>query len=276
MLLPLSRVDDDAWELPVTLDLCSGLRVLWGGCGLGASVQALEELTGRRCAWATVQYLQPIHPGAVLRLGVASHDGRSVSQAQVTGTVDGRPVLAGLAALGGRGALDLQHVASPEDVPPPQDCAPRTMPLRVDPTGTFLARFEQRWAQAPRPLREDGVPGTGRTRVWVRMRESVPTTAATVAMLADLAPSAISEATGEHAGGVSLDNTVRYARRPEGTDDGWLLLDLTVEAVVADVAQLRGRVFDTRGVLLAVAEQSAVVRRRAAPRTPPPDAAQAD
>lgn len=267
-LLPLEPAGPDSWDLPVSLDLCSGLRALWGGCGLGAAVEAAELATGRPCAWATVQYLRPIHPGTVLRLQVLpGRAGRSITQAQFVGTVDGEQVLAGLTALGARGgATDEQYVRPPDDVPPPQDCEPRRMPLRVDPTGTFLARFEQRWAQAPRAVRDDGVRGTGRTRVWVRMREPFPTTRSTLATLVDLSPSAISEALGEHAGGVSLDNTVRYARAGAVPPGGWVLLDLTVEAVVGDIAQLSGRAFDAAGTLLAVAEQSAVVRRRATPR----------
>lgn len=265
-LLPLDQVDDRTWDLPVTLDLCSGLRSLWGGCGLGAAVLVTEQASDRPCRWATVQYLRPIHPGSVLRLTSTARDGRSLTQAQVVGTVDGEQVLAGLVALGGGGTNDLQFVRPPDDVPPPEDCAPRSMPLRVDPAGTFLARFEQRWAQAPRALREDGVRGTGRTRVWVRLVEPLPVDRPALAALADLAPSAISEALGEHAGGVSLDNTVRYGRVGEVEPGGWVLIDLTVEAVVADVAQLSARLFDTAGTLLAVAEQSAVVRRTAEPR----------
>lgn len=269
-LLPLTRVSEADFDLPVTLDLCSGLRTLWGGCGLGAAVEAAEQATGRDCAWATVQYLRPIHPDAVLRLSVSSRDGRNVSQAQVTGTVDGQQVMAGLAALGGGGEVDAQFVRPPEDVPPPEDCEPRRMPLRIDARGTFLERFEQRWAQAPRPLRDDGVRGTGRTRVWARMTSPAgPVDRAVLAMLADLAPSAISEALGEQAGGVSLDNTVRYARSGSAEPGDWVLVDLTCEAVVGDVAQLSGRLFDPAGTLLAVCEQSAVVRRRPVPRTPP-------
>jgi len=149
---------------------------------------------------------------------------------------------------------------------PAGDCEPREMPLGADPTGTFLEEFEQRWAQAPRPLRDDGTPGTGRTRVWVRLTRPVDTTAGTLALLADLAPSAIGEALGERAGGVSLDNTIRYAGRPELGPGAWLLLDLTVDAVVSDVAQISARLFCERGVLLATAQQSALVRRRAEPR----------
>ena len=92
-LLPLDQVDDRTWDLPVTLGLCSGLRSLWGGCGLGAAVLATEETSGRPCRWATVQYLRPIHPDQLLRLSVSARDGRSLTQAQVTGTVDGVQVL---------------------------------------------------------------------------------------------------------------------------------------------------------------------------------------
>lgn len=266
--LPLQRTGESTWELPVALDLCSGLRTLWGGAGLGAALLAAQEATGRPCAMATVQYLRPIHPDEVLSLTVdAGRAGRSVTQARVVGRVDGEVSLVGAAALGGTGTTDLQFVRAPEDVPPPQECVERTMPLRVDPSGTVLARFEQRWAQAPRELRTDGVPGSGRTRVWIRLHDACDVGPAELAVLADLAPSAVSEAVGEMAGGVSLDNTIRLARRGSVAPGGWVLLDLTVDAVVSDVAQLTARVFDEAGVLLAVAQQSALVRRRAEPRS---------
>lgn len=254
------------WRLEVPLRLCSGLRTLWGGAGLGAAVHVAEQVTGRPCAWATVQYVRPVHPDDALLLAVETRDGRSLSQAQVTGTVDGQVALRTLLALGGPGQRALRFARPPDDVPPAADCEPREMPLDVDPVGTFLEEFEQRWAQAPRPLRDDGTPGTGRTRVWVRLTRPVDTTAATLALLADLAPSAIGEALGERAGGVSLDNTIRYAGRPELEPGAWLLLDLVVDAVVSDVAQLSARVFSADGRLLATAQQSALVRRRAQPR----------
>lgn len=266
-LLPLEAVAENTWRLAVGPELCSGLHTLWGGCGLGVAVETAERASGRPCSWATVQYVRPILPGAELTLAVdVGQPGRSITQAQVRGQVDGQLCLLALGALGGRGDLDAQFVRPPEDVPPPQACEPRRMPLRIDSRGTILERFEQRWAQAPRPLREDGVPGTGRTRVWVRLCEPLPTTRSALAVLADVAPSAISEALGLMAGGVSLDNTVRYARVGAVPPGGWVLVDLTVEAVVADVAQISGRLFDEAGTLLAVAGQSAAVRRRAVPR----------
>lgn len=263
----LEPAGEVAWRLPVPLRLCSGLRTLWGGAGLGAAVAVAEQASGRPCAWATVQYVRPVHSGDVLELAVDERAGRSLSQAQVTGSVDGAVALRALVALGGSGDTALQFAAPPDDVPPPEDCAERGMPLGADPEGTFLAEFEMRWAQAPRALRSDGVPGTGRTRVWVRLREAVQTSRGVVALLADVAPSAIAEAVGERAGGISLDNTVRYARWTQLPPSSWLLADLAVDAVVSDVAQISGRLFAPDGTLLAVAGQSAVVRRRPEPRT---------
>jgi acyl-CoA thioesterase len=129
--------------------------------------------------------------------------------------------------------------------------------------------FEQRWASPPRSTPFDGTPGVGRTRLWLRFEQPIrpeERTGAALAVLADLAPSAIAEAVGLIAGGVSLDNTIRIARQwidsgGEGTDGGWILLDVTVESVIGDVAQLSARVFDPAGRLLAVAGQSAILRR---------------
>lgn len=264
--LGLRRDDDGPWELPVTRRVVSGLGTLWGGCGLAAAVEAMEDVAGRPCAWAAVQYLRPIVPGDVLVLDVVlGRQGRAVTQAQVHGRVRGELVLAGLGSLGGSGDLDLQFAEPPADVPPPDECAPRTMPLELDFSGTIIERFEQRWAQAPRAGRTDGVPGTGTTRVWMRLLEPVETTSAALAVLADLAPSALSEAVGVRVGGVSLDNTIRVARAASGPEGGaagdWVLLDLTVEAVVADIGQISARLFAEDGRLLAVAGQSAVLKR---------------
>ena len=258
---------DGGARLPVPLHLCSGLRTLWGGAGLAAAVHVAQEVSERPCAWATVQYVRPVHPDDVVHLAVDAQEGRRLTQARVTGTVDGEPALRALVALGGAGETSLRYVRPPEDVPPPDDCAPREIPLAIDPAGTFLEEFEQRWAQAPRPVHAGGRPGTGRTRVWVRLRADVETTAGALALLADLAPSAIAEALGERAGGVSLDNTIRYAGAPQLPARAWLLLDLAVDAVVCDVAQLSARLFDADGRLLATAQQSALVRRQAVPRT---------
>lgn len=256
--------------LDVTRPLINGLGTLWGGCGLAAGMQAMEQAAGRPCAWAAVQYIRPIKAETRVELEVTlGKQGRTLTQAQVSGTVDGELVLTGLGSLGGAAgpaadgaggaAHDEQWVTPPERVPQPEDGGEREMPFRVDLTQTLVGRLEQRWAMPPPTLRS-GVRGTGRTLLWIRFRDPVETTGASLAVLADLAPSAISEALGITAGGTSLDNTIRVARVGATAPGAWVLLDLTVEGVVGSVAQLSARLFDRDGRLLAVAGQSAVVR----------------
>ena len=49
--------DDLRWRLPVTPELSTPGNFLFGGCGLGAALVALEAATGRPTVWATAQYL---------------------------------------------------------------------------------------------------------------------------------------------------------------------------------------------------------------------------
>ena len=62
--------DPRHWRLPVVPTLCSGLGALFGGCGLGACVEALEQATGRPLVWATGQYLSYARPPSVLDIRV--------------------------------------------------------------------------------------------------------------------------------------------------------------------------------------------------------------
>ena len=68
----LERVagEPNRWRMEVVRALTSGTGALFGGCGLGASIEVMEELTGRPCIWATAQYLSFARPPAVLELDV--------------------------------------------------------------------------------------------------------------------------------------------------------------------------------------------------------------
>jgi acyl-CoA thioesterase len=88
----------------------------------------------------------------------------------------------------------------------------------------------------------------------------VPDVAA-LAVLADMAPSGITEALGRPTFGTSLDNSIRAARIPDPNGSGWVLMDITVEAIVGKVAQVSARMFDEDRRLLAVAGQSSRLRR---------------
>jgi len=71
-------------------------------------------------------------------------------------------------------------------------------------------------------------------------------------------PFGISQALGERAGGNSLDNTIRVARR---VPTEWLLLDVRIHAVAHGFGHGLVHMWAEDGSLLATASQSAIVRR---------------
>ena len=252
-----------AWRMPVSDRLLNSAGTLWGGVGLSAFVAAAELAVERRCMWATVQYLTPIRNDSELRMEIdIGGQGIALTQASGRGTVDGEPALLAVGTFGGDGPNDVQF-SGPPDIPPPEECEERRMPKPWG--GGMLELIEQRTLPGMAMPNPEGTLGTGRTMLWMRLRDEVVHEVGALAVLADLAPSGISEAIGKPTFGTSLDNSIRAARLPEPGGSGWVLLDITVEAVVGRVAQLSARMFDDQGRLLAVCGQSARLRRPARP-----------
>jgi acyl-CoA thioesterase len=236
---------------------------LWGGCGLSAAIAVGETVLGRGCLWATVQYVSPIAGGERLDLAVeVGRHGRGLSQVAVRGTVGDRLALLATGTFGGAGETAEQFVRPPADVPPPEECPVRTLPDWLRREGGMLTRIEQR---SPWPSRTvlDGTRGTGRTALWMRLRGARGGSPAALAILADLAPSVITEGMGTLTFARSLDNSIRMACVSEAD---WVLLDIQFEAALRNVAQLNARMFDRDGRLLAIAGQSARMGR--APAAP--------
>jgi acyl-CoA thioesterase len=159
------------------------------------------------------------------------------------------------AALGTRpDTLAGQWAVRPQ-VPPPDRCPPRTTQDRH--RGTLFDRLEMRRANA-RDLDElPGPPGDGRSALWARIG-GLDHSITTLAVLGDLVPFGISQALGERAGGNSLDNTIRVARR---VSTEWLLLDVRIHAVAHGFGHGLVHMWAEDGTLLATASQSAIVRR---------------
>ena len=57
-----------SWRLTVVPSLISGTGALFGGCGLGAAIEVMEQVTGRPCIWATAQFLSFARPPSELEL----------------------------------------------------------------------------------------------------------------------------------------------------------------------------------------------------------------
>ena len=103
---------------------------LFGGCGLGAALAALEKASGRPTVWSTAQYLSYAPTHSVLDLTVTlAAAGRRITQGRVVGRVGDTEILTVNAAAGLPGGLDAGGVwVTAPEVPPPDECPPRRHP----------------------------------------------------------------------------------------------------------------------------------------------------
>ncbi|HEX4867099.1 MAG TPA: thioesterase family protein [Acidimicrobiales bacterium] len=246
------------WTLPITPGISTGHQFLFGGCGLGAAVAALEGSAGRPLVWATAQYLSYANPPSIMDIDVTiAVAGRQVTQARAVGHVGDREILTVNAALGER-PLDAEgQWVEPPEVPDPKDCGPRIP--RFPDTDSILNRIDTRLARAlpmdqiPAPA---GMPG-GRSALWARIPDVLEMSAATLAILGDYVPFGIGQALGAMAGGNSLDNTLRIGRL---VPTEWVLLDVRIHAVRNGFGHGDVHLWAQDGTLLATASQSTIVR----------------
>ncbi len=245
------------WVLPVTPGISTGHQFLFGGCGLGASIAALEAVSGRPIVWATAQYLSYANPPSIMDIDVTiAVEGRQVTQARAVGHVGDREILTVNAALGERPMeVDGQWAERPE-VAPPNQCGSR-MP-RFPGAESIMDRIDTRMANA---RGFDDLPGPGmpdgRSALWARIPDVLEMSAATLAILGDYVPFGIGQALGERAGGNSLDNTLRVGRL---VPTEWVLLDIRVHAVRNGFGHGDVHLWADDGTLLATASQSTMVR----------------
>jgi acyl-CoA thioesterase len=248
--------DPNTWCMEIVRGLTSGTGALFGGCGLGACIEVMEQVTGRPCIWATAQFLSYARPPSVLQLEVNEVvRGKSISQTRVLARVGDTEILTVVGALGHRPLhLDGQWARRP-DVPPPDECPPRPMMNRH--SGSLSERLDARLADAhpywefPRPQ------GSGNSSLWVRVPEVLDVTAAALAIIGDFVPFGIGQALGQRAGGNSLDNTLRVAHR---VPTEWVLADVRVHAVADGFGHGLVHLWAENGTLLGTASQSTIVR----------------
>lgn len=255
------------WTLPITPGICTPAEFMFGGCGLGAAIAALEGTTGRPLVWATAQYLSYARPPEVLDLDViVPVAGHQVTQARVVGHVADREVITVNAALGQR-PMDLEGTwAVMPEAPPPEECVTRSnrMPTSGD---SLMDRMDVRIAYG-RLLSELPGPGMpdGRSALWAKLPEVLDMSSAALGILGDYVPFGIGQALGLMAGGNSLDNTIRIARP---VDTEWVLLDVRVHHVGNGFGHGDVHLWSQDGTLMATASQSTIVRMwREFPGTP--------
>jgi acyl-CoA thioesterase len=256
--LGLERADEKSFALHVVPRLTTSGGFLFGGAGLGAGIAALETVTGRRCTWATAQYLSYARRDERVDVEVINAvEGASVTQARATCRVGDREILTVNAALGERDfEASGQFVSMPEIVAP-EHARPRT--LRTAHANSIMEALDMRYVKG-RDLEElDGTPSDGRTLMWVRIKSLVDgVDAAALGIMGDFVPMAVGQALGLRAGGNSLDNTIRFSTLVP-TD--WVLLDIQIESVQRGFGHGTIQMFAQNGALLATASQSCIARK---------------
>jgi len=246
------------WVLPIVPGISTAGGFLFGGCGLGAAVAAMEGTSGRRAVWATAQYLSYAKPGEVMDIDVtiAVH-GHQITQARASCHVGDREILTVNAALGDR---ELETHGQFEDmpvvIPRPDECGER--PHVIDWSGTISGRMDQRMAKGRLLEDLDGSPSDGQVLLWSRIPEVIDgVDTATLAILGDFVPMGVGQALGIRGGGNSLDNTLRIGRL---VPTEWVLLDIRVHFVERGFGHGLVHMYAEDGTLMATASQSCIVR----------------
>jgi acyl-CoA thioesterase II len=245
------------WSMEVTPGLSTGGGFLFGGCGLGAAISAMEATTDRSCIWATAQYLAYAKPGQILDIDVTlAVEGHQMTQARAVGHVGNREILTVNAALGTRPFPHEGSWQSKPVVPGPEECGPRVW--RAPPDGTINERLELRTAIGRDWDQLDGTHGDGHTAMWACIPEMIDGVDATaLAILGDYVPSGVGQALGIHGGGNSLDNTLRVIRL---VPTEWVLIDIHIQGVANGFGHGLVHLFAEDGTLMATASQSCIAR----------------
>ena len=235
------------WHLPVVPGISTGAGFLFGGCGLGAAIAAMEGSTGRPVVWATAQYLSYARPGTTMDIDVTiAVEGRQTTQARAVGMVAGTEILTVNAALGERPLEMAGQWAQRPEVDLPDNCAPRERRYNTE---SIMDRLDQRLAMADRE--------SGRVAVWTRVPDLLEMSAPALAVIGDYVPMGIHVALDGVAMANSLDNTLRVARI---VPTEWVLADISIDVVAKGFGHGRVNLWAEDGTLLATASQSTLIR----------------
>lgn len=255
--LGLERQGDSLrWTLTVETHLITPGQFLFGGCGLGAALVALEEATGRPTVWATAQYVSYAPTGATIDIDVEIQaQGGRITQARAVASEGDREVLNVTAALGSS-TLEVGGVwVEMPEVPAPDLCPPRRLPDEV--RNSIFEHVETRVAKGRTFEEIDGTPGQPDSALWARVPGHLEPSAALLAIFGDYVSGGVAHPLGQRVMGRSLDNTIRMVQLEETE---WVLLDIRMDALVAGFAQGMAYMWSERGTLLATASQSLSIK----------------
>jgi len=244
------------WRLTVTTEVSTPGKFLFGGCGLGAGLVALEAASGRPAIWATAQYLSYAPTGSTVDYEVVlAVVGGHITQGRAVARVEGQEILTVNAALGAH-QLDVRGVwVTPPSVPSPEECPPRQIPPMF--ANSILDRIDVRLAKGHGFDDLESPGGDPCSALWARVPGHLAPSAATLGIFGDYVSGGASQPLGRRIMGRSLDNTLRVVQL-EPTE--WVLCDIRMHAVVGGYAQGNAFLWSQSGTLLATASQSLSIR----------------
>ena len=244
------------WILPLERRICTPFDFLFGGAALAAGIEAMEQTTGRKTIWATAQYLSFARRPAIVDIDVeVPVSGNNISQARAIAHVDDKEVIAVSAALGDRPDSPEGVWADCPKVAPPEECDIVELPPEYAPN--IHNQVDKRLVHGKFGFFDFGEPSDdGRLIFWCRI-PGADTSAAALAIMADLMPSAVGNVLNRRAGGNSLDNTVRIVSLEPSE---WVLCDVRMHALARGFGHGRTLLWSQSGNLLATASQSVIVR----------------
>ena len=257
--LGMEPVDDLRWRMNVRRDLSTPEGFLFGGCGLGAALIALEAAADRPTIWASGHYLSYAPTDSTVEWEVTlAAVGRHVTHGRAVGRVEGREILTVNASLG-IDKLDVEGIwIEPPEVPAPDECPPRALPVMF--RDSINERVELRAAKG-RHFEEiggtPGPPGPPDSALWARLPEHIFPSAAVLAIVGDFIPGAMSQPIGQRAMARSLDNTLRVV---QFAATEWVLCDIRIHALAGGYGHGTAFLWSEDGDLLAIASQSIGVR----------------
>ncbi|MGB0114955.1 MAG: thioesterase family protein [Ilumatobacteraceae bacterium] len=258
-LLDLQPTDDPLrFQLTARKALCTPFDFLYGGSGIAASIEAAERATERPLQWITTQFVGSPVPGDVVDLEVIlSAHGKATTQAQVVGTVAGRPMFTSLCAHTLRPSGDGAQFAEMPEVPAPEDCEAMSEPFAAALTGTFFDHLDRRLASGKLALDAVDNPQPDGIALWCRIPDNRIGSPATQGFVADIIPLAVCAALGVMPGGTSIDNTLRVI---DPVPSEWVLLDITADGHHRSIGHGTLRVWSQDGRLMATAQQTCIIR----------------
>ena len=230
-----------------------------GGFLAALAARAAEEATGRPLRSLALHFVAapavgPLEIGAGLERA-----GRTYSTASLRFEQDGRPMMLGLATLGGLPAEGAAWDAAPMPVATPIE---RTQPVPFEQAGipAFMRNYDMRWALGSQPGEPPESGG------WIRTTEPRPLDAPLVAALTDAWAPAAFVALGRMAAAPTLDLTIHIRRPlpPAGmAPEDYVLGRFSTRLAVAGVWEEDGELWTPGGELVAQSRQLALVRELA-------------